>query len=193
MPTLGWTKKLVLCSTMLLVAGCSGTRDLLGLERQAPDEFAVYSRAPLSLPPEFALKPPQPGADRPQGENETLKAKRSLIGQRPTAAPVGATAQGYKGLTPGLQMLLQQTGALEADPNIRRSVDRETGAFIEATDTWRKDVMFWKKDEPFGTKIDAEPEAQRIREAQALGNEVTGQDAFVIEKGETALFEGILD
>jgi len=186
-------KALVMTLAVVGLSACSGTRDMLGLDRQAPDEFAVYSRAPLSLPPEFSLKPPTPGQARPQGENETQKAQQALLGNRVGAPAVGTPAQGYQGMSPGLQRILQQTGALSADPEIRQKVNRETSVFIEATDTWRRDIMFWKKDEPFGTKIDAEPESQRIREAQALGEDVTGDNAYVIEQGEQALFEGLLN
>ena len=48
------------------VAGCESTRETFGLNKQAPDEFQVVSRAPLSLPPDFTLRVPEPGAARPQ-------------------------------------------------------------------------------------------------------------------------------
>ena len=50
----------------LLVAGCTDFKRTIGLEPTLPDEFAVESRAPLTIPPDFELRPPQPGASRPQ-------------------------------------------------------------------------------------------------------------------------------
>ncbi len=47
----------------ILLASCGG--GLLG-DRKRPDEFAVARQAPLVIPPDFALRPPQPGAPRPQ-------------------------------------------------------------------------------------------------------------------------------
>ena len=48
------------------IAGLSGCGDrsgnILGFEKSAPDEFAVVKRAPLTLPPEYGLRPPRPGA-----------------------------------------------------------------------------------------------------------------------------------
>ena len=44
------------------LAACSGdelTRTF-GLTRDAPDEFQVTTRAPLSMPPDFTLRPPRP-------------------------------------------------------------------------------------------------------------------------------------
>ena len=50
----------------LLLLGCTDLKRSIGLEKTSPDEFAVESRAPLEMPPDFDLRPPQPGAPRPQ-------------------------------------------------------------------------------------------------------------------------------
>lgn len=42
---------------VLLLAACGLTRDDLGVDKTAPDEMLVVSRAPLSVPPEFGLRP----------------------------------------------------------------------------------------------------------------------------------------
>ena len=44
-----------------LIAGCTDFKKSIGLEPTLPDEFAVESRAPLTLPPDFELRPPSPG------------------------------------------------------------------------------------------------------------------------------------
>lgn len=51
-----------ICGSATLIAGCGGGL----LDRKRPDEFAVARQAPLVIPPDFALRPPQPGAPRPQ-------------------------------------------------------------------------------------------------------------------------------
>jgi hypothetical protein len=183
--TVGLTALLI--ATFALSA-CSGTKEMLGLNKSAPDEFAVYSRAPLSLPPDYTIKPPTPGAERPQGEDETVKAERALTGSAKVDSHVG-----YDNMSPGLTDLLQQTGALEADPSIRNEIDRETSAFIQESESFTDDLMFWKNKEAFGTKIDAAQEAQRIREAQALGQTVDGNSSVVIQQKKGALLEGAFD
>ena len=50
----------------LVLTGCSSLNSILGGEKTPPDEFRVVSRAPLSLPPDYGLTAPQPGAQRPQ-------------------------------------------------------------------------------------------------------------------------------
>jgi Protein of unknown function (DUF3035) len=51
-----------------------------------PDEFAVESRAPLTIPPEFNLRPPEPGAPRPQ-EESTEKQAQQIIEQAGPGVP----------------------------------------------------------------------------------------------------------
>jgi len=48
----------------------------LGMDRVGPDEFAIESRAPLLIPPDFNLRPPQPGAPRPQEPTAAERARR---------------------------------------------------------------------------------------------------------------------
>ena len=52
-------KSVILAFVMVLaLSACSTeTKRKLGLASQAPDEFMVMSRAPLSLPPEYDLRP----------------------------------------------------------------------------------------------------------------------------------------
>src|SRR5438067_2134766 len=61
---------------ILLLPGCTGVRRAIGLENVGPDEFAVESRAPLTIPPDFDLRPPQPGAARPQEVPAAERARR---------------------------------------------------------------------------------------------------------------------
>ena len=46
----------------LVLGACGGVRDTLGLAKRSPDEFTVVRKAPLSMPPDFNLRPPTPGA-----------------------------------------------------------------------------------------------------------------------------------
>ena len=57
------------------------------MDQVGPDEFAVESRAPLTIPPDFALRPPQPGAPRPQETTAAERARKVID----TAVQAGAT------------------------------------------------------------------------------------------------------
>jgi hypothetical protein len=68
---------------VLVVAGAAGLAacshgGILGRDR--PDEFAVQRQAPLSVPPDFALVPPQPGAPRPAQGTAAQEALDALFG-----------------------------------------------------------------------------------------------------------------
>jgi hypothetical protein len=68
----------LLCSAGMLISGCTDLKKAVGLEKNSPDEFAVESRAPLEMPPDYDLRPPQPGASRPQ-EKSSDKLARQVI------------------------------------------------------------------------------------------------------------------
>jgi len=61
-----------------LTAGCTDFKKTIGLEPTLPDEFAVESRAPLTIPPDFDLRPPTPGAPRPQEQASNQQAKQVI-------------------------------------------------------------------------------------------------------------------
>ena len=73
----------LVCVSLLLAAsaalsGCEQAKQALGQSKQPPDEFAVFQRAPLSVPPDFGLRPPAPGAERPQAVNPRDQARAAL-------------------------------------------------------------------------------------------------------------------
>jgi hypothetical protein len=61
-----------------LLSGCTDLKRSIGLEKTSPDEFAVESRAPLTMPPDFELRPPQPGAARPQEKSSGQQARQVI-------------------------------------------------------------------------------------------------------------------
>jgi hypothetical protein len=69
------------------LGGCSGIRDSLGIGKHPPDEFQVVSRAPLSMPPDFNLRPPQPGVPRPQEGTPRDQAQSALFNAGGQTAP----------------------------------------------------------------------------------------------------------
>jgi len=72
------------------LAACAGS----GLDRARPDEFAVARQAPLVIPPDYALVPPQPGAARPQdaaGNAQAQTLEALFGGSAPRSAAERAT------------------------------------------------------------------------------------------------------
>jgi hypothetical protein len=62
----------------VVLSGCDSFKRAIGMEKTSPDEFAVESRAPLTIPPDFNLRPPQPGANRPQEVSYSNKAQTAI-------------------------------------------------------------------------------------------------------------------
>ena len=171
----------------LALSGCSDTKRALGYEKAPPDEFQVVQRAPLAMPPEFSLRPPAPGTVRPQEGSTRDQAKASLTGARPTAA-ISAV-----GRDSGDMALLKRTGADQAQPGIRELVNKETQALADAGRSFTDKLVFWRKTPGAGSgeQLDAEKEAQRLRENQALGRSVTEGETPRIERQRKGWLEGI--
>jgi hypothetical protein len=147
---------------LIALAGCGqDTARSLGFTRDAPDEFAVTTRAPLSVPPRLGELPvPTPGAPR------AADAGRS------TAAIVGAIPAGGAAPSGAERALLAQTGQTAPD-NIRRQVDAESLRLDRPAPGLVDRLMFWRGEGQPGTPVDAQREAQRLRENAALGRETT--------------------
>ena len=83
------------------LSGC-GTTNLFSRDR--PDEFAVSRQAPLVIPPDFALTPPNPGAPRPQDSDASQQALDALFGgpaprsqvEKDTIGRAGSAAPGIR-------------------------------------------------------------------------------------------------
>jgi hypothetical protein len=177
----------IMLSGGLAMSGCGDARKALGFDKSTPDEFKIVNRAPLSLPPDYALRPPQPGATRPQEQTVPEQARQVLIGSggapaRP-ALPPDTSA--------GEAAFLAKVGATRSDPRIREMVDRDSVAVAEADRTFLDRIVFWKKPDPPGTVIDPQAEAQRLRENQALGRPVTDGDTPIIRRRKKGALEGI--
>jgi len=178
---------IALATTLSLgLSACGNVKDAVGYTKESPDEFAVYKRAPLSLPPEYSLRPPAPGSSRPDTVLPKTRAQEALLGSKSASATQGKVSMGE-------QALLRKTGALDADPNIRQIVNRETSIYIEESKSFTDDLMFWQKKPEPGTVVDATKETQRIRENQALGKDVTEGEVPIVKKERRALFEGLFD
>jgi hypothetical protein len=61
-----------------LLSACGDFKQLIGMDQAMPDEFAVESRAPLTVPPDFDLRPPEPGAPRPQEKTAEQQAEQAM-------------------------------------------------------------------------------------------------------------------
>lgn len=169
----------------IALSGCTDARRALGFEKAPPDEFQVVERAPLAMPPEFSMRPPTPGAVRPQEGSTTDQARRVLTGGR---AYTPITTQGR---SQGDLVLLQKAGAENIQPDIRSLINKETMQLAEADSSFTDRLIFWRKPETPGHLVDPAKEAQRLRENQALGRAVTDGETPKIERRRRGMLEGM--
>lgn len=180
---------LIAGASLLALSGCGGQSagKILGLEKKAPDEFTVVSRAPLTLPPDFGLRPPDPNAKRSREQVARDQAAEALFGKDRKRE---LTAQSQREFDQAELALLGKADALAADPNIRRVVDDEAATLAVEADSFVDDLLFWKDEEPLGTVVDAKGESQRIQENQGLGRPVNEGDTPMIRReGEESLID----
>ena len=111
------------CGAATLLASCGSS--LLG-DRKRPDEFAVARQAPLVIPPDFSMRPPQPGAPRPQDAGgPSQQALEALFGG---SAPRSASERA------ALDAAGARTGA---DAGIRSGVGSPDTAVVDKGRTTR--------------------------------------------------------
>jgi len=198
MPRLAFPLALALLG--LGLAGCQNTKEMLGLTKRSPDEFQVVSRAPLSMPPDYSLRPPTPGAPRPQEGTVQDQAKNIVTGYsgRSTSTlapdqipPVGEGEGQQTAESAGESAFLQSAGLTGVDPNIRKLVDQETAADEESSTTVLDSLIFWRKPEPYGKVVDPAAEQKRLQENQALGQPVDTGNTPIIERKQKGLLEGL--
>jgi hypothetical protein len=173
----------------VVLAGCGDVADTLGFGRHPPDEFAVVDRPPLALPPDFELRPPKPGAPRPQDVDTTQRASTMLFGPNaklPNAAERNAfmnnAPAGDDQKTDAEKALLEASGADKAEPGIREIVDREASQKVVGSPHLVDELLWWRKDTSPATTVDAPAEAERIKEDKEKGKPLNEGATPIIER-----------
>jgi hypothetical protein len=166
-----------------VLSGCGEVRDALGYDKNAPDEFAVVARAPLSVPPNFKLRPPEPGAQRPQEPLKRHGARDLIVKNSGTTLKPNATEGDG-----AIRRLLRTE---QANPGIRELVNRETAAFVYADEQLIDKILFWKQKPAKGIVVDAEQEKKRLQENAALGKKVTAGETPTIKRKRGGLLDGL--
>jgi hypothetical protein len=157
------------------LAGCQATSNALGFSKVTPDEFRVVSKAPLVLPPDYALRPPAPGEPRPQELQPESAAREAILGERDAQVR-----------SEGEKLLVAKAGADKADPLIRYVVDDQFGAIAHKDKSFADWVMFWRRGQPpvetvaakaadTPTPVDAAVEQKRI-------SNLTGDQPIIIAR-----------
>lgn len=137
---------------LLALAGCSGAQERLGIIKRTPDEFAVVKRAPLQMPPDYSLRPPRPGAPRPQERLASDEARAAVLGE----------VKGEANVSRAEDDLIRATGGSQAPTNIRAVVDTDTNE-SSSEPVVKRLLGIGGKGESEGKTIDPAAEAARLK------------------------------
>ena len=161
------------------LTGCSSASKALGITRDAPNEFNILTKAPLVIPPEYNLRPPQTGVSSSENNYSQEAARKALLGDIDDAEP-----------TRGEVVLMSKACVGRANQEIRveidgvNSVERKTSDFASR-------VLFWQDGRvvnPDGSPLDAENEAARL---QSIEKATGGQQVEITKRPGGAKLPGL--
>lgn len=122
----------LVAASALTLGACGGMRESIGLTKVTPDEFLTVASAPLSVPPEYGLRPPSPGQPRAEDLAPEAAARQILLGQRQAVTR-----------TAGEQALVTAAGGDRADPLARYVIDDELGDLAHKDTNWSNWIIGW--------------------------------------------------
>lgn len=105
----------ILIATAL--SACGSNRGLFG-SAKGPDALAVARAAPLVVPPDFALRPPVPGAPRPQEADSSTLALQAMFGgpaDRSNSEKANLTSAGVARVDNGIRSTAGDPSTVVAD------------------------------------------------------------------------------
>ncbi|HWF77060.1 MAG TPA: DUF3035 domain-containing protein [Caulobacteraceae bacterium] len=158
------------------LAGCKSASAAFGLEKVTPDEFRVVTKAPLTLPPDYSLRPPQPGEPRPQELQPESAARQAIEGEREGDVR-----------SDGEKLFVARAGADHADPLVRYVVDDEFGNLAHKDKSFADYVIFWHHGDSsappasaLGDQNTSQPIDPAVEEKRVA--QLTGGHTIVIER-----------
>lgn len=141
-------------------AGCGSLREAAGLAKKSPDEFAVSTKAPLIIPPDFNLRPPSPGAPPTNTLDPASNAQVALFSNADPQTVANNMTGNYTG---GEKMLLANAGAQNADPGVRSKLNFDRRSLQQADRSFTDRVLGTGATADTGRPVNADAEVNRNR------------------------------
>src|SRR5579871_812787 len=156
---------LALAGIAVSLVGCDTIREAAGVVKEPPDEFAVVTKSPLVVPPDFNLRPPKPGAQPTNQTSPTESAQNALFGEDPATA----AAQLPGNYSPEERVILANSKGANADPAIRKQLASDMKSMEATDDSFTDHLLFGSPDPYKGAPLNADAEAQRLQTASTNG------------------------
>ena len=157
---------------IFLLYGCGGVKEKIGLIKKAPDEFQVYKSKPLSVPPNFELRPPKEGAILTEDNDNIIFSDEDKTDENFSLSD---------------EILLIEVGEKETEINIRKIINDENSIAEVDKSIIDKildfDAVFELKDNKQSAVINPAEEKDRIEKLKKEGKVIKGaNNAIIIEK-----------
>lgn len=191
-------RMVALAGMAVSLIGCDSFREAAGVVKQPPDEFAVVTKSPLVIPPDFNLRPPKPGAQPTNQTSPTDSAQAALFGEDPSTAAAGLPGN----YSAEERVVLASSGGANADPAIRKQLASDLKSMEATDDSFTDRLLFGSPDPDKGAPLNADAEAQRLQAAKVDGQQVASSptanhpapkadDSATINKDSSGWFDGI--
>lgn len=164
---------------LLTAAGAALAASACSSGPSTPDEFRVVRKAPLTVPPEYNLRPPAPGESRPQELSADSAARVAVFG-----TDIGRQA------TEGEKLLVKAAGADAVERTIRSEIDYDSAKILRKNRSFSDAILNFGKAEESGV-VDAAAEAERLAAVERAETELTGGKPIVIRKGSAGKLPGL--
>jgi len=153
--------RIILVINFLFLYSCGGVKENIGLIKKAPDEFQVYEKKPLSVPPTFELRPPL---------DSDLVSEDSDLNN----VIFREEANTDESLTIGDEVLLISIGEKDTEKDIRKVINNENSISEVEKPLLDKILDFEPifEGEKKESIIDADEEKKRIEDLKSELNEI---------------------
>lgn len=85
---------ILISAVALALTGCDSAKNALGIDHYQPDEFSVPENNPLTLPPDFSLRPADPKApEKPASAVVTKGAAKASLSEKKLLELAGANSK----------------------------------------------------------------------------------------------------
>ena len=162
-------KVLAVAAVALGLAGCSAGQDIAQIIGTGPNaDTTPVKGAPLTVPPDYDLRPPRGGGERTKAAEASRRARNTVLGTNTVAA--AGTPEAAGGRTAGEAALLKRASAGESvDSSVRNKVNAETQVDQEQEKAFVDKLVKYKdndKSQGSGSGVDANPKPTIKRQGE---------------------------
>lgn len=179
------TMKRIISATALCLMLCAcgngdSLRESLGLNRKGPDEFQVFQRPPLTVPPDYNLPVPKNGAEYAIGAPADQQAQH-IVEIGTSSAPVASTAVPAvsSGSLPSTadSQFLSNAGATNPNRDIRQLISNDNDNGVGAKSS--RYLIIPNNGDPI---VDAQKESERLKKDKAQDKLPTTGETPTVEQ-----------